>query len=358
MTAPLEFHELGVGAVDRLTDDSVAITLDIPAELAATFAHEAGQHVTVRAIIDGEDVRRSYSICTPPGNGSLRIGVKQLAGGTFSTFANTRLSPGATLDVMAPVGEFTLDGVAAGSRNVAIVAGSGVTPVLSIVATGLRDHAGTHWTVVYGNRNARSVMFLDELEALKDRFPSRLQLIHVLSREDTGLELTTGRIDDDRLDRLFASLVPPAAIDNWFLCGPYEMVMTARRRLAAAGVRDGAIRDELFFAGPPDPAAVVAPPPPDTEGVVALSFTLEGRRSETTMLPGTTVLDAAIAIRSELPYSCRGGMCATCKAHVVEGEITMDKNYALVAEDLEAGFVLTCQAHPVSARLVVDYDRR
>jgi len=352
----LTFHPLRVGAVDRLTADAVAITLEVPDELSDEFTHTPGQHVTVRAVVDGEDVRRSYSICTPPAAG-LTIGVKRLAGGVFSTFATTRLAVGDILDVMPPVGDFSVQVTAdARHRYVAVVAGSGITPVLSMVATTLAEEPATTWTVMYGNRFARSVMFLDELEQLKDRHRTRLQLIHVLSGEDTGLDLTSGRIDETRLGLLLERLVPAASVDRFFLCGPYEMVMTARRVLDAAGVPQARVSDELFFAGPPPPA--LPPPPRDAAGVVELAFTLYGRRSTTTMLPETTLLDAAVAVRSELPWSCRGGMCATCKARVVEGDARMDRNYALVAEDLEAGFVLTCQAHPLTRAIELDFDRR
>ena len=357
MTTPLEFHPLRVASVDRLTDDAVAISLDVPDALVDRFSYLPGQHVTVRAFVDGDDVRRSYSLCAIPRPGRLQIGVKRLDGGVFSTHATTRLSAGDVLDVMPPVGEFTVtpDSRTA-HRYVAIVAGSGITPVLSMVATTLETEPDTRWTVIYGNRSAATIMFLDELEALKDRHPARLQLVHVLSREDTGLDLTSGRIDEDRLRRILAALVRVDEVDRFFLCGPYDMVMAAHQVLAAAAVAPDRIADELFFAGPPD--LTMTPPAPDTDGVVTLTFTLEGRTTETTMLPGTTVLDAALAVRSELPYSCRGGMCATCKARVVEGEVTMDENYALVADDLAKGYVLTCQSHPVSDRLVVDYDSR
>jgi ring-1,2-phenylacetyl-CoA epoxidase subunit PaaE len=357
VTSPLEFHPLRISAVDRLTDDAVAISFDVPDALVDAFSYAPGQHVTVRAFVQGEDVRRSYSLCTPPRPGRLRIGVKRLAGGAFSTHATTRLATGDVLDVMPPVGEFTVTpDPRTAHRYVAIVAGSGITPVLSMVATTLEAEPGTRWTVVYGNRSASTIMFLDELEALKDRYPARLQLVHVLSREDTGLDLTSGRIDEDRLRRIFTTLVRVDDVDRFFLCGPYDMVMAARSELTTAGVAPHRIADELFFAGPPDPT--MTPPTPDTEGVVTLTFTLEGRTTETTMLPGSTVLDAALAVRPELPYSCRGGMCATCKAGVVEGDVTMDENYALVAEDLAKGYVLTCQSHPVTDHLVVDYDRR
>ena len=358
MTAPLEFHRLNVGSVDPLTDDAVAITLDVPGDLRDVFRYLPGQHITLRADIDGEDVRRTYSICSNANSSTLRIGVKRLNGGVFSTYATSRLRRGDRLDVMTPIGDFTITPNGRSPRSyVAIVAGSGITPVLSMVATTLESEPKSWWSVVYGNRDSRSVMFLEELEALKDRYPTRLQLFHVLSREDTGLDLTSGRIDAKRLRRFFATLIPPRSVDHFLLCGPYEMVRTARRELTAAGVPEAAIADELFFTGPPDPN-LAPPPPPDQEGVVELAFTLQGRLTRTTMVPGTTVLDAALAVRSELPFSCKGGMCATCKAHVVEGKVRMDKNYALVEADLEAGYVLTCQSHPLSDRVVIDFDRR
>jgi ring-1,2-phenylacetyl-CoA epoxidase subunit PaaE len=353
----MEFHPLTVASVDRLTDDAVAITFQIPDELTDTFRYRPGQHVTVRKFIDGMDVRRSYSICANANQGTLRVGVKRLEGGAFSTWATGRLSPGEVLEVMAPVGEFTVDvGVGGSPRYAAVVAGSGITPVLSLVSTTLDSDPGTRWTVIYGNQAARTVMFLDELEGLKDRYPDRLQIVHVLSREDSGLPLFTGRIDQDKLTALFASVVDAGTVDRWFLCGPYDMVHGARGLLESRGVAAEDIRDELFFAGPP--TAPPIPPAEDEEGTVLLTVVLDGRASEVRMRPETSVLDAAMSVRSELPYSCKGGMCATCKAKVLVGEVTMDKNYALVDSDLAAGYVLTCQSHPVGDRLTVDYDQR
>lgn len=353
----VEFHPLTVAAVEPLTDESVAVTFQVPDELRETFRYLPGQHVTVRKEIDGSDVRRSYSICANANRGTLRVGIKRLEGGAFSTWATTRLSPGEVIDVTPPVGEFTIDpDPTSVSHRAAIVAGSGITPVLSLVATTLESEPNTKWTVIYGNRAARTVMFLDELEGLKDRHPDRLQLVHVLSREDPGLDLFSGRIDPDKLRQLFSTVVDPSTVDGWFLCGPYEMVTGARDLLTGMGVPATAIRDELFFAGPP--TAPPPPPPEDETGTIALTVILDGRASETRMRPETAVLDAAMGVRSELPYSCKGGMCATCKAKVIEGTVRMDKNYALVASDLEQGFVLTCQSHPTSERLVVDYDQR
>lgn len=357
MATAVEFHALEVTAVDPLTDEAVAVTLDVPWELAGTFRYLPGQHVTIRKDIDGVDVRRSYSICANANDGTIRVGIKRLDGGVFSTWATHSLAAGDTLEVTPPVGEFTIEPDPAASRHyAAIVAGSGITPVLSQVSTILDSEPNSRWTVIYGNRAARTVMFLDELEGLKDRYPDRLQIVHVLSREDPGIELFSGRLDPDRLSALFSTVVDAESVDRWFLCGPYEMVTGARALLEERGVAPSDIADELFFAGPP--TAAPPPPPEDEPGTVALTVILDGRASETRMRPGTSVLDAAMAVRSELPYSCKGGMCATCKAKVIEGEVTMDKNYALVASDLEQGFVLTCQSHPVGDTLTVDYDQR
>lgn len=353
----VEFHPLTVANVEPLTDEAVAVTFHVPDDLRDRFRYLPGQHVTVRKHIDGQDVRRSYSICANANRGTLRVGIKRLEGGAFSTWATTRLQPGEVLEVTPPVGDFTVDpDPSTATHYGAVVAGSGITPVLSLVSTTLESEPGSRWSVIYGNRAGRTVMFLDELEGLKDRYPARLHLVHVLSREDPGLDLFAGRIDPDKLGNLFATVVDAESVDRWFLCGPYEMVTGTRSLLVDMGVTPEAIRDELFFAGPP--TAPPAPPPADEAGTVALTVILDGRASETRMRPDTSVLDAAMGVRSELPYSCKGGMCATCKAKVVEGTVRMDKNYALVSSDLEQGFVLTCQSHPTSERLVVDYDQR
>jgi ring-1,2-phenylacetyl-CoA epoxidase subunit PaaE len=355
MTSPVnvEFHRLRVTEVVRLTEDSVAVTLDVPPPLAGAFAFRAGQHVTVRAMVDGSDVRRSYSICANANGGKLRIGVKQLPGGVFSTWATTALGAGDVLEVMAPVGVFSVD-----PRPVhygAIAAGSGVTPVLSLVSTTLESEPGCSWTVILGNRSAEHVMFLDELEGLKDRYPDRLQLIHILSREQTAMPLFTGRIDAVKLTELLQRVVSPAAPVEWFLCGPFEIVAASRAVLTGRGVSPELIHDELFFAGPIDLSSL--PPEPSAElGTVELTVLLDGRATDTRMRPESSVLDAALRARPELPYSCKGGMCASCKARVVEGEVRMDKNWALVADEVARGLVLTCQSHPVSDRLVVDFD--
>lgn len=349
----LQFHPLTVTEVTDLTDDAVAISFDVPEHLGEAFRYLPGQHMVLRAFIEGEDVRRSYSICSNANEGKLRIGVKRLDGGVFSTYATTRLEAGDVIDAMTPIGEFVIE-PDPGNRahRCAIVAGSGITPVLSLVSTTLESEPESRWTVVFGNRRAGSVMFLDEIEGLKDRYGSRLHLVHVLSQEET-VPLLTGRIDEDRLRALFGSLIDFRSVDEWFLCGPYEMVTTARSFIERHGVPAEAVHDELFFAGPVEPRPVAS-----QEGSVELIFTLDGRESTARLDPDDAILDAALSVRPELPYSCKGGMCASCKARIVDGEVEMRKNFALVGDDLERGFTLTCQAHPISHRVVVDFDQR
>jgi ring-1,2-phenylacetyl-CoA epoxidase subunit PaaE len=354
----LEFHELRVTEVSPLTDDSVAVTFDVPPRLASEFDFIPGQHVTVRHVIEGNDVRRSYSICAPAGSGKLRVGIKKLPGGSFSTFACERLKAGDVLEVMPPVGEFTLDiDPQRPRRAVAIAAGSGITPVLSLISSSLEMEPASTWTLLYGNRTVNSVMYLDELEGLKDRYHPRFQLFHILSREGSDVPLLSGRIDEDKIRTIHDHLLGSREVDGWYLCGPYDMVMTARATLADLGIDQSRIHDELFFAGPLDPDSL-PPEPPAGEGSVDLTVILDGRAVETRMTPETSILDAALRVRSELPFSCKGGMCATCKGRIEEGQVAMDKNYALVESEVEAGFVLTCQAHPVTDKVVVRYDHR
>lgn len=351
--APLRFHELTVASVDPLTEDSVAVTLDVPTDLRGAFGWTPGQHVTVRAVLDGEDIRRSYSICTDAGAGDLRIGVKRIPGGAFSTYATTRLAAGDVLEVMPPVGEFTHAPGQAG-HFVAVAAGSGITPVLSMVATSLAASDDVEWTLLYGNRTSRSIMFLEELEAVKDRFTSRFQMVHILSREPHEVPLFQGRIDADKLGSLLGTLIDPASVHGWYLCGPLGMVEDATAVLGAAGVSDDHIHHELFFDERIESIPTVAE---DAEGLATVTITLDGRSSVVRVDPdGASILDHARTVRTEVPFACKGGMCATCKAVVTGGEVHMDKNYALTSEEREAGYVLTCQAHPVTDEVELSYD--
>lgn len=350
-----EFHSLVVAHIVRLTDDAVAVTFAVPPQLADTFRYLPGQHVTLRATIDGEDVRRSYSICANANRGMLRVGIKQLAGGKFSTWANQRLAVGDTLGVMPPVGEFTVVPDPSRSRHLgAIATGSGITPVLSLVWTVLETEAESRFTLVLGNRESRSVMFLEEIAGLKDRYTARFHLIHVLSREEAAVPLFSGRLDAAKLERLLDTVVDAGSVEDWFLCGPYGLVVAARDTLAGRGVVSERIHDELFFSGPPPPA----PPRPDAaSGLAQVRFTLEGRASQVMVDPdGAPILDYALTVRRELPFSCRGGMCTSCRARLIAGKVRLDKNWSLTESELAAGQVLTCQAHPTTEAVDLTYD--
>lgn len=352
----VEFHPLTVAAVEPLTDDAVAVSFDIPADLVPAFTHLPGQHIVIRSERDGEDLRRSYSICTPPiGAGAgrvhpnrLTVGIKRIPNGVFSGYATTELAPGDTLEVMAPIGEFskTCDPAAA-NRYVGVAAGSGITPILSIVSTILDVEPGSEVTLIYGNRTTQSIMFLEELEALKNRYHDRFQVVHVLSREPHQVPLFQGRIDADKLRLLASSLIDVGSIDGWFLCGPLDMVETVTATLAELGVAEDRVHHELFFD---ERIETVPVADGDDADLVTLSVTIDGRTSVVKVDPaGPPLLDYARSVRAEVPFACKGGMCATCKAKVVEGEVAMTKNYALTAEEMDAGYVLTCQSHPVPA---------
>ncbi len=346
------FHSLKVAAIDELTDDSVAITFDVPDDLRDDYAFAHGQHLSIRG---GDDVRRSYSICTPPSSGVLRIGVKRLPGGAFSEEVVSRLRPGDELEVMTPAGRFTTElDPSAAKRYVAIAAGSGITPVLSIVAAILEGEPGAFVTLVYANRTSRSVMFLDEVHDLKDRFAERFQILHVLSRETKDVELLSGRLDAERLRGILGAFVPAKDVDDWFLCGPQEMVGELRGVLAEEGATR--IHTELFHADPV-PRAPVAALDDGAEGAASVTIRLDGRSSEFSLRPDDVgVLDAGLRVRSDLPFACKGGVCGTCRARLVEGTVQMDANYALEPDEIEKGYVLTCQSHPTSAKVVLDYD--
>jgi ring-1,2-phenylacetyl-CoA epoxidase subunit PaaE len=361
------FHPLPVATVERLTDDSVAITFDVPDDLAGQYRFTPGQHLTLRCELAGDDVRRNYSICAPATTGPLRVAVKRLPGGVFSTFALERLRPGDTIEVMTPSGRFTVPLDPAQAKHYcALAAGSGITPVLSILATALEVEPGSRATLVYGNRTSRSIMFLEELADLKDRYLERFCVLHVLSRERQEAELLNGRIDAGKLKVLLDTVVPPETVDEWFLCGPAEMIETARSTLTDRGVDLAHVHRELFHVGPAPPRRPVEPGEeaapgvrgvPGEDGTAEVTILLDGRASTFTLAPwADPILDAALAVRSDAPYACKNGMCGTCRAKLVEGDVTMDHNYALEDSELAAGFVLACQAHPRGGRVTLDFD--
>lgn len=351
------FHCLPILAVEPETEDSVSITFDVPEELRASFVHRPGQHLVVKADINGSEVRRTYSICSIPG-APLRIGIKRLPNGVFSCWATTRLHAGDSLDVMAPIGEFTLvrSGLRA-KRRVAFAAGSGITPVLSIIASALVVEPESEFSLVYGNRTSRSIMFLDEIEGLKNRYPDRFSVVHVLSREPHQVPLFEGRIDEAKVRFLADTLLATETIDEWYLCGPLGMVETVSSTLADLGVSSDNVHSELFF----DERIEALPEhEDDTEGLVEVAVTISGRTSVVLVDPeGPPLLDYIRSVRADVPFACKGGMCATCKAHLVRGSVTLAKNYALTATELADGYVLTCQAHPASSEPIeLSFDAR
>ena len=351
------FHPLTVAAIEPVTDDSVAITFDVPDELRADYAFTQGQHITVRTSLAGDDVRRNYSICAPVSAGVLRIAVKRLPGGAFSEHALASLRPGDVVDVMTPSGRFFTELDPAHEKSyVCIAAGSGITPVLSIVATTLETETRSRVTLVYANRTHTSIMFLEELEDLKDRYAERFQLVHVLSREQQDVELFSGRLDVPRMQRLLDTIVPPDVVDEWFLCGPYEMVASLRKQLIAEGVAKRAIHAEVFHVETTPPVRRTPVESAPAEGA-DVTITLDGRSSSFKLgTDGPPVLEAALAVRADAPFACKGGVCGTCRARLVEGTVEMDTNWALEPDEVERGYVLTCQSHPTSDRVVLDYD--
>ncbi len=352
MTTRVRFHELTVARVDSLCDDAVAVTFAVPPALAAEFDFRPGQSLTLRRFVGGQDERRSYSICAPAGE-PPRIGVREVPGGAVSGWLVREVRPGDRVEVQPPSGSFTPD-LAVPGRHVLIAAGSGITPVLSIAASALRDRR-SEVTLLYGNRRADSVMFADEVADLKDAHPNQLQLAHVLSREPQEVELFSGRLDAARLRRLLPVLSDVADVDHWWLCGPYGMVTDAVGVLAELGVPAERVHRELFYVEETPPEQERHDEPPLTGGC-EVTVVLDGRRTTATIPAGTAVLDGAQAARPDLPFACKGGVCGTCRAKIVSGEVRMRRNFALEQAELDAGFVLTCQSLPVTDQLTVDYD--
>ncbi len=349
------FHVLRVAAVDRLTADAVAITFEVPPALARTFAFRAGQHLTLRRVLGGADLRRTYSLCTSAAGGPLRVAVKRLDGGVLSSWLCSQLQVGNELEVLPPAGRFGPSVDPARSHRYGLVAaGSGITPLLSIAATVLEVEPASDVVLLYANRTSRDVMLLEELSDLKDRFPERLQVLHLLSREEQESALLTGRIDRERLARLFTTLLPPADVDEWFLCGPLAVVEVTRQALLDSGIPPDRISTELFYAGVPPPRAPRDPALGTRSSRVTAR--LHGRTTQLAVPQhGEPILDALLAVRPDAPFACRGGVCGTCRARVLSGSVEMDVNYALAPEELAAGVVLTCQSRPITDEVRLEY---
>jgi ring-1,2-phenylacetyl-CoA epoxidase subunit PaaE len=348
-----QFHPLTVAKVEKLTDDAVAVTFDVPEELVEDYRFKPGQALTLRRVEDGRDERRSYSICAPMG-APPRVGVREVPGGFFSAYLVHQVRPGDRIEVLPPSGTFTAD-LSVPGDHVFVVAGSGITPALSLAATVLGDGTSTV-TVFYGNRRTNTVMFADELADLKDRYGTRLQLVHVLSREPRDAELTSGRLDAARLRALVENLVDAEHVDHWWLCGPHGMVDDARALLGELGVPQESVHQELFYVDDVPPQPVRGDDRTVTGPSSQVTVVLDGRSTTVALPRDEPVLDSAQNVRGDLPFACKGGVCGTCRARVTDGEVVMRRNYALEANEVEAGYVLTCQTLPASDSVTVDFD--
>jgi ring-1,2-phenylacetyl-CoA epoxidase subunit PaaE len=348
-------HRLAVSRIDRLTDDAIALTLDVPEALRESYAFCQGQHVALAAPDRVDDGRRSYSICAPATTGELRVAVKLIPDGAFSRFAHAQLQPGDELDVMTPTGRFftPLDPTQA-KDYAAVAAGSGITPIISIAATALEVEPESTFTLLYGNRTMASTMFLEELLDLKNRYPERFALYNVFSREPQEVPLLNGRVDGAKLQLFLTTVLGAHAFDEWFLCGPLEMVESLRATLLERGIDPQHIHRELFHAGP---AAVTGYRAASAGETSAVTIILDGRSTALDVpTAGVTILDAALAVRPDAPYACKGGVCGTCRARVTEGEVEMAGGYALEPAEVAAGFVLACQSHPRTPNVTLDFD--
>ena len=353
------FHPLRVREVERLTDDSVAVTFAVPPELYDTFRHVPGQHITLRRTVDGTELRRTYSICAPavppPAEPVLKVGIRLVEGGEFSTYAVKELSAGDTVEVMPPMGRFTLR--PRPGRFAAVVGGSGITPVLSIASTLLAEQPDARFHLIRSDRTVASAMFLEEVAELKDRHPDRFHLVHTLSREERQAGLPTGRLDTERLTSLLPALLPVAEVDGWFLCGPHGLVRAAEDALTGLGVPVSAIHQEIFHADAAPVDADAAPAPVRAAaGSAKLTATLGGRMGVWPVGEGETLLDTVLRNRSDAPYACKGGVCGTCRVKLLSGEVHMDRNFALEPDEVSAGYVLACQSRPVTETVEVDFD--
>ena len=367
MTASSRFHDLRVARVSPEAAGSVAVALSVPDALLERFDFKPGQYLTLRSKIDGADVRRSYSICSTHSHLKRRhelvVGIRPMQGGVFSNWAASSLKVGDTLSVMPPDGRFVSKRPRALHR-VAFAAGSGITPILSIMASTLEDQPESRFTLVYGNRSMNSVMFNEALQDLKDRFADRLTLIHILSRQAQEVDLLQGRIDAAKVRSIIDTLLPVASMDEVFVCGPEAMIEVTQKALRDAGVPEKQIHTERFTSPvletltPEARQAAVANPKLQAGGQVALTVVLDGKTHELRMNPDQLVLDVAMAAGLDLPFSCKGGVCATCRCKVMSGSVAMDKNFGLETWETDKGFVLSCQSRPTSDAVTMSFDER
>jgi len=349
---PVAFHPLRVREVRRETDEVVSVAFDVPPELTELYCYQPGQHLTLRRGLGAEEVRRSYSICSGLDDHELRVAVKRVPGGRFSEWVHANLEAGMCLDVMTPAGRFTTELDPSRQRHyLALAVGKGITPIMGLLKSALAHEPRSRFTLLYGNRTTRSILFRDQLADLKDRYLDRFLLIHVLSRQHQEVPLFNGRLDADRLRQLASGVVDLATVDEVFICTPQDTTQSLRDALHDFGMPDSAVHFELFGT-----VHVSEVGRRQAVGEHHLSVIARGVRSELEMDAQSTVLESGLAAGLDLPFSCRDGVCATCRAHLDEGEVQMAANYALEPWELQRGFILTCQSRPVTPRIVVDYD--
>jgi ring-1,2-phenylacetyl-CoA epoxidase subunit PaaE len=353
-----KFHPLTVASITRETRDAVALSFTVPASLEQAFRFVQGQHLTLRADIAGQDLRRSYSICSAVHDGDLRIAVKKAPGGTFSTWVNEQVRAGHVIEVMPPMGHFNVPLDPANRKHyVGFAAGSGITPLLSIIKTTLAAEPQSRFTLFYGNRSSAAVIFKEQLSDLKDRYLERLNLVYVMSREPQDIAILNGRIDAQKADALLAHWVDLDDVDTAFVCGPDGMMQAVSQALQARGFPKARIKIELFAASIPKHEHKVPEEPAPGQKECTVTVIIDGAERQYTLEKGKeNILDAALRQGIELPYSCKGGVCSTCRAKLVEGEVDMDVNFALEDYEVARGFILCCQSYPVTDKVVVDYD--
>jgi ring-1,2-phenylacetyl-CoA epoxidase subunit PaaE len=355
----IHFHPLTIKEIRKETPECVSISFDIPEDLKEEFIYTQGQNLTVRTRINGEEVRRSYSVCSSPFDNELRVAVKKVEHGLFSQYANEHLKKGDVLEALPPTGRFFTALHEDNKKSyVAFAAGSGITPILSIIKTTLLTEPNSQFTLVYGNRNRHTIIFKEELEALKNRFINRFRIVYILSREKMDAPINFGRIDKEKVDTLLNKMIDTATTDEFFLCGPEEMIFTLKDALEDKGVDKKKVHFELFTtSNAHKKVATVKKEYAASEVKSKVTIKLDGSSFDFDLgFEGESVLDAALKQGADLPFACKGGVCSTCRAKLVEGEVDMDVNYALEPEEVEHGFILTCQAHPRTEKIVVDFD--
>jgi ring-1,2-phenylacetyl-CoA epoxidase subunit PaaE len=355
----VHFHKLAVKNIIRETGDCVSIEFDVPENLRQEFQYIQGQNINIRTTLHGEEVRRTYSICTSPQENKLKVAVKKVSDGLFSVYANEQLKKGDVLEVMSPIGRFHTTLHPDNKKNyVAFTAGSGITPVISIIKTTLAAEPQSRFTLVYGNRNRSSIIFFEELEGLKNQYMQRFNLIHILSREKTEAAINFGRITKEKCTHLFETLIDLKQTDEFFLCGPREMIFGVKEVLEQKGVDERHIHFELFTTDKKPASSYKPQAVSENTPSSKIEMKLDGRTFEFEIPVNSddTILDAAMKQGADVPYACKGGVCCTCKAKLVEGQVEMDVHWGLDHEELEQGFILTCQSHPKTERVVVDFD--